>query len=116
MSKFAVCVVFAFLSSCSTMQAEPAPLKFQATEVANVAGSEPRQFVIQIEDDGQQWPKMVTLEGQLATAYVGKIGDHGRSVEVTCQGEWASVAVLDHHGPGNQQLVCRFESPILSAR
>lgn len=112
MIKFGACVAFLCLSACSTVHREPPPVKVMATEVGTVTGSEPRQFLVAIEDSGKKWPQIVALEGQVSTAFVGESADCGRSVQVTCEGEWASVAVVDHRGPGNQELVCRFASPI----
>lgn len=112
MSKIGPCVAFICLSACSTIQRDPPPVSVTATEIGTAADSGTRQFLVAIEDSGQQWPQVVTLEGQLCTAFVGENADHGRSVQVTCQGEWASVAVVDHRGPDNKELVCRFASPI----
>ena len=112
MSKIGACVAFICLSACSTIHREPPPVRVTATEIGTVSGSEPQQFLVAIEEGTQKWPQIVALEGQVATVFVGDSADFGRSVEVTCQGEWASVAVIDNRGPGNQELLCRFASPI----
>ncbi|MFN7670917.1 MAG: hypothetical protein ACK5S5_10765 [Planctomycetota bacterium] len=112
MSKIGACVAFSCMSACSTIHREPPPVTVTATEVGTVSGSEPHQFLVAIEDGTQKWPQIVALEGKVATVFVGDSADFGRSVEVTCQGEWASVAVIDKRGPGNQELLYRFASPI----
>ena len=82
MTTFALVLAFA-LTSCASHETTTYCIDATVTQVGDETSGEPPQYLVtcKVDDAGETliFPRLITLEGQEATAFVGECGDEGQT-------------------------------------